>query len=118
MRGKEREGWREAERERERERERELEVSILKLSLESLFGSSIFELISLYRGSLSQRMISHKINTNCQNKYPREIRLNQSACRGVWTRTAELNQPARTLKELETLSLFSTKTEVAITFML
>jgi hypothetical protein len=29
--------------------------------------------------------------------------------RGVWARTAELNQPARVQKELEKVSLFSSK---------
>jgi hypothetical protein len=39
----------------------------------------------------------------------REVRLNLSAWRVVWARTAELNQPARVQKELERTSLFSSK---------
>ena len=37
----------------------------------------------------------------------REANLNESAWRGVWDRTVELNQPARVQKELERMSLFS-----------
>jgi hypothetical protein len=40
---------------------------------------------------------------------PREARLNQPAWRGVWTRTAEVNQMARVQKELDRVSLFRSK---------
>jgi hypothetical protein len=39
----------------------------------------------------------------------REARLNQSAWRRIWGRTAELNQPAKAQKKLARVSLFSSK---------
>jgi hypothetical protein len=39
----------------------------------------------------------------------REGNFNQSAWRGVWARTSELNQPTRVQKEVERVSLFSSK---------
>ena len=42
--------------------------------------------------------------------------MNQSVWRGVGARTAELNQPARVQKELERVSLFSSKSQKLKTF--
>jgi hypothetical protein len=45
-----------------------------------------------------------------------EASLSQSAGRSVSVRAAELNQPARVQKELERLSLFSSKSQRLKTF--
>jgi hypothetical protein len=67
----------------------------------------------------SQRTRSQKVRTDSrvsvrpsraiQSEAEREAKLNQSAGRGVWARTAELNQPGRAQKELGRVSLFSSK---------
>ena len=44
-----------------------------------------------------------------QSEAEREASWNQSAWRGVWPRTDELNQPGRAQKELERVSLFNSK---------
>lgn len=53
--------------------------------------------------------VSLRLPSKAKSQKLREARLNQSAWRGVWTRTAELNQPTRVQKELERVSLFSIK---------
>ena len=42
---------------------------------------------------------------------PREASVNQSAWRGVWRKTTELNHPVRVQKELERVNLFSSKSQ-------
>jgi hypothetical protein len=43
------------------------------------------------------------------NEELRQARLNQSVWRGVWARTADLNQAVRVLKELERVNLSHSK---------
>lgn len=49
-------------------------------------------------------------------KKPRTARLNHSAWRGVSARAAQLNLPARDQKELESVSIFSSKSQRLKTF--
>ena len=50
------------------------------------------------------------------SKKLREARLNQAAWRGVWARTAELNQPARAQRELEGVNHWAVMSQRLTTF--
>ena len=57
-----------------------------------------------------------KPNRAIQKRLKRKARLNQSAGRRVWVRTAELNQSVRAQKELESVSLLSSESQRLKTF--
>jgi hypothetical protein len=57
-----------------------------------------------------------KPNRAIQKRLKRKARLNQSAWRRVWVRTAELNQSVRAQKELESVSLLSSESQRLKTF--
>ena len=88
--------------------------------LKGSFIRAVLQRLIAGKYRMSQRIRgSQKIRTDFQrtvwgqaeqfSEKPREARLNQSAWRVVWARTAELNQPARVQKDLERVSLFSSK---------